>query len=612
MIVFNKNFSIKRRLIFCQFPLFFFIASFLVLIFFRWNLSLNKINQMTACNADCLVWDAPVYDLGVLGGLIALIGFSRLFYYPLRWIFCIFVSSVILFYVIDVFIYDLFSLRLQLADILKYSSDISGNKTVAWPRIKSFFGVSLFFTGAAACCFAILAIFSNFQKNNYRKIVGCLAAFPLLFVLRYLPQDKNYVLENQNKDFLSANIPGGVDKEFSKEFKNELLKLPASQEVCQKSDEIFKSVVLVVVESLSAYQSKKIAGLKNYLPHLDDISRKYAYLDEFYANGFTTDGGLIALLTGHVPLPQINRYQSTDVFSGYKESKQDFFKTLKVGGVHTSYFTSADLNFLKSRDWLENLGFDYIEGPDNSYYSALPRGVFADPGDKALYQRYLNWLDQDLTKGRMFSVIQTVTTHPPFVIPGSEKRGEEAAFQYADEALGGFVRALEDRGFFDAGVLVITGDHRSMTLLTAAEREVLGPSAPARVPAVIVGKFFEGKGRIAGQWQQTDVIPSVLAGFGMESCTSDYQGRFFGERVEAKFIFHTLGMERDKVLVKIKNHKKPFFVKLNGDATDWVLKPQEVKNADAVVQEINRQRADLPVVDSNIAHELLKIYNFIN
>ena len=63
---------------------------------------------------------------------------------------------------------------------------------------------------------------------------------------------------------------------------------------------------------------------------------------------------------------------------------------------------------------------------------------------------------------------------------------------------------------------------------------------------------------------------------------------------------------------RIKNHKKPFFVKLNGDATDWVLKPQEVKNADAVVQEINRQRADLPVVDSNIAHELLKIYNFIN
>ena len=28
MIVFNKNFSIKRRLIFCQFPLFFFHSQF--------------------------------------------------------------------------------------------------------------------------------------------------------------------------------------------------------------------------------------------------------------------------------------------------------------------------------------------------------------------------------------------------------------------------------------------------------------------------------------------------------------------------------------------------------------------------------------------------------
>ena len=42
MIVFNKNFSIKRRLIFCQFPLFFFIISFFCIDFFSLEFEFNE------------------------------------------------------------------------------------------------------------------------------------------------------------------------------------------------------------------------------------------------------------------------------------------------------------------------------------------------------------------------------------------------------------------------------------------------------------------------------------------------------------------------------------------------------------------------------------------
>ena len=607
---FGKGFMNKGRLIFNQFPLFFFVLTFLALIVFRWRLNLEKITRMTACASDCLVWDVPAYDLGILGGMLALIGLAKLLPWVLRWLLGMVIALLVVFYVLDVFIYDLFNFRLQIVDVLKYAGDISSNKTVAWPRVASVFGVFLFSLGLLAIFFAFLAIFRGFSRNEVPKLLACFLAFPCLLGLRYLPQEKDYVLQDQNQDFLSSNLPAGVDREFSAEFAARMRALPEPSSICTKFEANEKSVILLVVESLSAYQSKKMSGLKDWLPGLDAIADKYAYLGEFYANGFTTDGGLVALLTGYVPFPQVNRYRSVQVFSGYEESRQDFFKKLANNGVFSTYFTSADLNFLGAKSWLSGLGFDYMEGPEHAYYADLPRGVFNDPGDKALYSRYLNWLDHERGGRRIFSVLQTVTTHPPFVVPGA-KSGEEAAFRYADEALVEFVQELEARDFFSSGVLVITGDHRSMTLLTAKEKALLGAAAPARIPAVIVGNDFKGRGRMQGQWQQTDVIASVLAALGLESCTSDFQGRFLGESVEPEFILHALGVERDKVLVKVKNQGEPSFVVLDGDDTRWDSPPEAVRDDQVVLQEINRQRARLPVVESNFAHELLKIYRLV-
>src|SRR5262250_2646199 len=63
-----------------------------------------------------------------------------------------------------------------------------------------------------------------------------------------------------------------------------------------------RNVVVVIVESLSAYQSALLGGPQDWLPHLDAVARANHYFTHFYANGFTTDGGEIALLTGRPPL----------------------------------------------------------------------------------------------------------------------------------------------------------------------------------------------------------------------------------------------------------------------------------------------------------------------
>ena len=81
--------------------------------------------------------------------------------------------------------------------------------------------------------------------------------------------------------------------------------------------------------------------------------------------------------------------------------------------------------------------------------------------------------------------------------------------------------------------------------------------------------------------------------------------------VAPHFIFHPLGAQRDQVLVKIKDVEPPLFVRLAGDATDWITPPADPTHAQIALEEINRQRAVLPTVESNFARELLRFHQWI-
>lgn len=587
------------------------VLSFAACMGLRWQLTVAQLAQATACTRDCLVWGAIAYDAGVLGVLLALVGLARASPPWLRWLLTVCAVAVLWLYAVDMAVYDLFSFRLRMADLLKYAGDFSSNATVALPYLARGRGLLLVAITLLTSVFLVYAAKRALTSKQRKRALVYLSALPILWAFRYLPQGAEYIHQDGYQDYLSSNLQNGTDAPFSAALRTRLQNAPAPAQTCTPSARKARPVILLVVESLSLHHSQKFAGLKDYTPALDRIASEYSYLESFYANGFTTDGGLIALLTGHVPFPQVNRYQSTNTFAGYDKPQQDFFAALARQQVPALYFTSADLNFLGTRGWLKNLGFSYIEGPEHPAYTGLPRGSFDDPGDAALYRRLLQWLDRERPAGPFFAVVQTITTHPPFAIPGSTQHGEEAALRYADAALGEFVAQLQARHFFDDGLLFITGDHRSMTLLDAQEKARLGPAAPARVPAVVVSAEHRGQPPVAGQWQQADAIPSFLATMGLFSCTSAFQGRFLEQPVQARFIFHPLGTQRGQVLVKIKDQESPFFVRLAGDDTAWITAPSDTQDAQAALQEINRQRALLPDLEANAARELLRFHQWI-
>lgn len=105
-------------------------------------------------------------------------------------------------------------------------------------------------------------------------------------------------------------------------------------------------------------------------------------------------------------------------------------------------------------------------------------------------------------------VMETVSSHLPFIDPEGVSNTEKSVFKYIDRKLGLFYRDLKDLGFFSNGMLIITSDHRIMAPLASLELDIYAGSAFARIPMMLalVGKRKE---IVNMCFQQTDLYSSL-------------------------------------------------------------------------------------------------------
>lgn len=580
-----------------------------------WGLALIRGEQIhgafqkiDGCGFQCIAWSTLANDLEVMALLGACLLIGRLARGGWRALCGVAGALLMALYAVDILVYTVLKHRLDVSDILKYGTQVRLNESVVMPALYTWTGAA--WLGLLLLSQALFALLMLSRCRSRKTLLGLCLLLPVVVSAEKLAARPAHISKNVFESVVSAMLPNGENRAFSPVYHQRLVQAPEPPQQCVPGHGRFRPVILLVVESLSMYQSQAQSGIQDDLPELDQIAAKYAYFDQFYANGFTTDGGLIALLTGHFPLPNVNRYQSAQAYLGFDRPSQDAFERLAEAGIQKVYFRSADLGFIGTGDWLRQIGFDHVEGPEHPFYDGLPRGSFNDPGDAALYRRYLSWLDEQPPERRFFTVIQTTTTHPPFTIPGQDEGGEEKAFRYADQQIGDFVRALEQRQFFDQGILLITGDHRSMTFTRPQELERFGKEAMSRVPAVLVGGADLPKGRIPGRWQQVDFLPSLLAASGLGSCTSDYQGRFLGPRQPARYVMHAQGVERDRILVRTQTDPALREIQMAGDDTQWVG-DRLPAGADEVVTEVNRQRAVRPDAPADLGSGLLRLHGLL-
>lgn len=498
----------------------------------------------------CVRWESLGSDawLGGIGIAVLAFGlFSRS--NALRRVLALLVFALALVMLVDTLLLDLFNLRLHMADVLKFGGEGRATSQFIQALSAGGYGPLPVLAVAIPCIFVLLW----FPLPRAPRLTGGLAILALAMILGgaiLVLRAPDHVFREGAVNIAQLHGMRGVNQPYSDEFVQRILAQDMEgHEKCDIGQGRQPDVMVVMVESLSSHHSALLGG-KGYMPNLDAIARESTWFEAFHANGFTTDHGLIALMDGRAPIPAVGRYLTLHPFDGFGHPTHSLPGILAAHGYQSSFFTSGFLGFLDKAPWLERMGLSHFEGAEAAFYEGKPRGVFDAATDEVLYERVIQWLDEERDPTHpLFAAVLTVETHPPFLDRETGKLDEAGLFRRADAAIGTLYRNLTERGFFDDGILVITGDHRSMTTVGRDEWDRYGNSALARVPMVVTGASGLPKGRIDAAFQQTDLLPSLahLVSNG-RVCRHEGQGSFLRPDPQPPaYIIHARGDLRGRI-----------------------------------------------------------------
>ena len=458
--------------------------------------------------------------------------------------------------------------RLHITDVLRFSGDMGNNWSVASSGLLTSSGLPRLLLGII-CITTVFALCLPGARKPRHGIVLLVIAFSWAGFAVLSRGGLNYVHDEQLRNLVENNLQSdrlvGYTARFITSARELAKSLPAA---CESGPARKPDVIFLLVESLSSYQSKLLGGPEDWTPGLDALAREQHYLRHFHANGFTTTGGEIALLTGRPPFYPTGFLNAS--FDYFKPNGEGLAEVAHRNGYTASFFTSADTTFLDIGARLHKLGFDKVDGNEAPFYEGMKRYTFGAAEDKAFFDRYLQWLDQGGSGDRgNISVLMTVSGHPPFVDPVSGMPSEERTFRYVDAQIVRFQSELAQRGFFNHGVLLILGDHRSMTPLRPGELQQFGERAFSRIPLIVVGNVTMPK-VVDAPFQQTDLLPSLRDLIGERVCTSPFQGLLLRPvPIPPQYTVHARGDDRDRIDV-YGSGGALWGYHMNGDASHWV------------------------------------------
>ena len=188
-------------------------------------------------------------------------------------------------------------------------------------------------------------------------------------------------------------------------------------------------VMLLMVESLSAYHSQLFSGLQDWTPELDRLSATATRLQNFHANGVNSEQGLIALLTGEPPIERPGAPGRT-LFETFMTPADTLPRLLAREGYSSRFISGFNLDFPGLHPWLKAIGFDRIEGNEAAFFAgrSSQRLHFDSVPDELLFERLLHELALPRT-APLFVTSFTQSTHHPYIDPSSGARTQEAAFR---------------------------------------------------------------------------------------------------------------------------------------------------------------------------------------
>ncbi|WP_354696089.1 LTA synthase family protein [Elongatibacter sediminis] len=563
------------------------LALLAILIAVRVHLVDRNLGTYLACPGcfDTMVLAADTSFLAALAGVLLLAGVLR----PLWLGRAVQVGAgvLVVVYATDLIVFRLFNARLFLSDIRLFLVE----PAATWNQLSSGLGGVL--PGAAVLLGALaLLVWLAWTPpaRGRRQRILLAAVLSVSLIAAAITRGGVYVNDWAVDNVLVANLSTSAHTPYSEDHADEVrarqprpwrLNGPAPGIVppttlnsdATRSDGL--NVIVLMLESWSAWHSEAWGGYEAWTPQLDAAAKRGRSYTNFHAIGFSTDRGLVGILAGQQLWEPFLHLFETPPFHSMWGVERSLPRAFTPHGYHTAFLTSGPLTLYRKGEWLADLGFDEVEGNEHAFYESEPRYAFGAASDDALYRRAAAWMDG--ASAPYLLVLETVTTHQPYTDPTTGERSLKGAMQFADRAFGEFLADLDRRRFFDRGVLVVASDHRSMTPVPARELSAWGAAALSRVPAFIIGPGFEAGSRGTAVHSQADLVPSFELWLGGATDLEAHQAVMFGaaSNVAAsrpddrpRCAFHGRMDQRGRVDVHCgTGHGQ---VRLDGDRTEFV------------------------------------------
>ncbi|MEG1686020.1 MAG: LTA synthase family protein, partial [Bacteroides sp.] len=264
-----------------------------------------------------------------------------------------------------------------------------------------------------------------------------------------------------------------------------------------------KNVVLIFMESMSAHLMSSFGQTKTLTPYLDNLYRQSLSFSHFYSAGIHTNHGMYSTLYSFPSIMKRNAMKGSviPIYSGLPT-------VLKDNGYQTLFFMTHESQYDNMNAFLRTNGFDEIYAQEN-YPSDKVVNSFGVQDD-FLYKYALPVLNARAKTGKpFFSVLLSISNHPPYVIPSyfhpKSKEIEDQIVEYADWSINQFMTEARKQPWFDNTLFVFVGDHGKMVGNPDCEM----PQSYNHVPLIIHGKDISPRVNddLGGQ---IDIAPTLL------------------------------------------------------------------------------------------------------
>ena len=283
-----------------------------------------------------------------------------------------------------------------------------------------------------------------------------------------------------------------------------------------------KNLVIILEESLGAQYVSSLGGLP-LTPELDKLNAEGWAFNKLYATGTRSVRGIEAVITGFTPTP-------ARAVVKLDKSQHNFFtiaSLLKNNGYTTQFIYGGESHFDNMKSFFLGNGFTDIVDFNNI---TAPNFVASwGASDEDLF----NQADIELTNLHhgdkpFLSFVFTSSNHDPFEIPegivkpikytqaqlveyDDKEMLRHQAIQYADYALGKFIKKAKTQAYWQDTIFLVVADHDAR-----AKGSDLVPINNFHIPGVILnsGKESRVDNRIVSQ---IDLAPTLLSLMGVKN-----------------------------------------------------------------------------------------------